>query len=230
MLLSSPSFSGFLDNLTQNPTVAAPQQQRPQVENRSLPKDINPYSAQQMSQQQIGMAMIPEHSMDFSMLDLNADGGYIYQPQVFSVLSMPETVIDTEILSGKTSDASHSVTSLDEKVELPTIERMPTSTPVSEPKPTTLVVDEEFDSNPAFALFTDSKTTTTSPAAPLEFTAAIDLFNGIQPEKAISRIELVVVSSEAEEAEAAVAMAKVLRLCESLDSVATRLEALTVGL
>ncbi|KUJ21705.1 uncharacterized protein LY89DRAFT_380751 [Mollisia scopiformis] len=105
MLLSSPSFSGFLDTLASNPAAAQtaqgvvqqPQAQPQQQQQQQLRKDINPYAAQsQMQQQQIGMAMIPEQSMDFSMLDLGNDGFPAYQPQVFSVLSIPEAVIDTE--------------------------------------------------------------------------------------------------------------------------------------
>ncbi|PSS13284.1 hypothetical protein M430DRAFT_52448 [Amorphotheca resinae ATCC 22711] len=137
MLLSSPSFSGFLDTLAQNPA-AQQQQQQPnpapaqvqQSENRQVRKDINPYAAQQQVQQQqqhIGMAMVPEQNMDFSIL--NSDVNFSYQPQVFSVLSMPETIIDSEILSGKTSSFSPSLLSEDEKVELPVVQRAPVSAP-----------------------------------------------------------------------------------------------------
>jgi len=101
MLLSSPSFSGFLDTLASNPAAAQTAQavQQPQqVEQQQQPqrqrKDVNPYAAQQQMQH-IGMTMIPEQAMDFSMLDLNNDSTFSYQPQVFSVLSMPETVIDS---------------------------------------------------------------------------------------------------------------------------------------
>jgi len=158
MLLSSPSFSGFLDTLASNPAAAQsavqsvqqPQQQQ-QIEQpqRQMRKDVNPYSAQQ----QIGMTLIPENNMDFSMLDLQSNDAYAFQPQVFSVLSMPETVIDSEILSGKNSTFSH-LPSDDEKVELPTVERMPV---VSEEQEQVETVDEEFDSE--FALFTAAPST-----------------------------------------------------------------------
>lgn len=161
MLLSSPSFSGFLDTLSQNPAAAQTAQQvtQPRVEQQQQPqrqarKDVNPYAAQQQMQnhQQIGMTLIPEQTMDFSMLDLGQDGGFSYQPQVYSVLSMPETVIDTEMLSGKTSTFTP-LASDDEKVELPTVERAPEVSVVEEPMKTVEVVDEEFDADPTFALF-----------------------------------------------------------------------------
>jgi len=170
------------------------------------------------------MAIIPEHNIDFSMLDLNTDGGYSYQPQVFSVLCMPETVIDSDMLSGKGFSDLPRLSS-DKKVELPSIERAPVAT--TEAKTIVPVIDEEFDADPAFALFTDCPATISE--AYNEFDA-INLFTGITSEKAVSRIELVVADSAAEEAEAAVAMAKVMRLCESLDTVTARLESLTIGL
>jgi len=159
MLLSSPSFSGFLDTLASNPAAAQtaqaaiqPQQtqQVEQPQPQRVRKDVNPYAAQpqQMQQQHIGMTMIPEHTMDFSILDLN--NAYSYQPQVFSVLSLPETILDTETLSGKSSSFCPS-TSDAEKVELPKIERMPASEP--EKVDVSVLVDEEFDADPAFALY-----------------------------------------------------------------------------
>ncbi|EHL03746.1 putative Cyclic AMP-responsive element-binding protein 3-like protein 3 [Glarea lozoyensis 74030] len=178
MLLSSPSFSGFLDTLSQNPAAAQTAQQvtQPRVEQQQQPqrqvrKDVNPYAAaaQQMQQQQIGMTLIPEHNMDFSMLDLNVDGAYSYQPQVFSVLSMPETVIDSEILSGKTNTPFTPLACQEEKVELPTVERVPEVAVVEEPVKSVEVVDEEFDADPTFALFCSSSVTATPVAEPKEF-------------------------------------------------------------
>jgi hypothetical protein len=219
MLLSSPSFSGFLDTLSANPAAVQPapaavQQHQPQVEKRQVRKDVNPYAAQQqMQQQQIGMAMIPEATMDFSMLDLNLDGGYSYQPQVFSVLSLPETVIDSSILSGKKSEKFTS----EQKVDYPVIRRMP----VKEEAPVvaTPIVDEEFDSDPAFALFTNCPAPSSSPLT----LADLD-FSGIVCEK--SRFTLVTVN----ESDAISAMDRVQRLCESIDAAAERLEALTLDL
>lgn len=227
MLLSSPSFSGFLDTLSQNPAAAQTAQQvtQPRVEQqqpqRQVRKDVNPYAAQQqMQQHQIGMAMIPEHNMDFSMLDLNGDGGYSYQPQVFSVLSMPETVIDTEVLSGKTSNSFIAPASDDEKVELPTIERAPV---VEEPVKAVEVVDEEFDADPAFALFTATPSAVVTieeevsePKLPFDFSTL-----SLKP----ATYELVTVSPAASSSSSA-AMDRVERLSSQIDAVAERLSLL----
>lgn len=98
--------------------------------------------------------------MDFSMLDLNTDASaFTYQPQVFSVLSLPEAVLDTETLSGKPSNSpfSSSLVSDDEKVELPKVERMPVAQKISVTEATVVDEvtedDEEFDADPKFALF-----------------------------------------------------------------------------
>jgi hypothetical protein len=228
MLLSSPSFSGFLDNLSTNPA-AIPQPQAPgpveqrQVEARQVRKDINPYAGQQqMQQQHIGMTMIPEQTMDFSMLDLNGDGGYSYQPRVFSVLEMPEgPAIDVALLSEKATP-TQSFQSDDAKIELPLIKSAPVAKEMSAPAATP-VVDEEFDADPSLALFNDVPSTSSS-------TVSLDLnpiFGGIEPEKALARYELV--DASASEAVGIFAMAKVQRICESVDDALERLEAMTVN-
>jgi len=226
MLLSSPSFSGFLDTLASNPQAAQtaqaiqqpqPQQQQIEQPQRHIRKDVNPYAAQQqMQQQQIGMAMIPEHNMDFSMLDLNENGAF-YQPQVF-VLSLPEAVIDTGILSGKSSSFTP-LASDDEKVELPKVERMPVSKPETIELPA--VVDEEFDADPAFALFVSTPATTTiesEPSLDLSFLANLSL----KP----SNYELVVVP-EVDEATADAAMRRVERFAVDMDACLERLSRLS---
>jgi len=233
MLLSSPSFSGFLDTLTSNPAAQQQLQQQPaqapqaQAEQpRKVRKDVNPYAAQQqMQQQQIGMAMIPEQPMDFSMLDLNTDGGFSYQPQVFSVLSLPETVIDISVLSGKTSNTV-SFKSDDEKVEIPIVKR-----PVSEVAPVEapVVVDEEFEADPAFALFAESSPSTSTDSetpAGLEF-PNIPLFTGIPCEKT-PQYSLVVVDPVADEASSSIAVSNAMRICESMEATFKRLELLTL--
>ncbi len=209
MLLSSPSFSSFLDHLSTNPTAlpqaAAPQvKPEPQQEQRQMPKDVNPYGGNP-SQQQIGMAMIPEQTMDFSMLNLD---GYNFQPQVF-VVDTPEVPapIDTCILSGKSSNFVEPLSSDEEKVEMPVIERRPVETEKSEPVEAA-PVDEEFESDPEFALYHSqpASSATKSTAAAIENFSNVDLFGGIESEKAFSRFELV--DSSEEESTAALAMAR----------------------
>ena len=227
MLLSSPSFSGFLDTLATNPQAALtaqaiqqPQQQQQQVEQpqqRQMRKDVNPYAAQQqMQQQHIGMTMIPEQHMDFSMLELNNDSQF-YQPQVFSVLSLPEAVIDTEVLSGKSSNFT-TLASDTEKVELPAVERMPVPEPVEE---MTVVADEEFDSDPTFALYATVTVSAKSSELDLSFLDNLSIKQ--------SAYELVVVS-KADESASDAAMTRVEQIAADMDACLARLEALTMQL
>ena len=232
MLLSSPSFSGFLDTLASNPAAAqtaqAVTQPQQQVEQpRQVRKDVNPYAAQQQMQtQHIGMTMIPEHTMDFSMLDLGNDGYSSFQPQVYSVLSLPETVIDTEVLSGKTSSPFTALPSEDEKVEIPVVERIPATNPEKEIQaPVAPIVDEEFDSDPQFALYTSTVDTVEEPSKELDINA---LILGIPVSKPM-QYELHIPSA-VDDATSDAAMRRVERIFEGLEAVADRLSALTLGL
>ena len=67
MLLSSSSFSNFLDHLSTNPAAAPPAQPAQRTEPRreeprQTPKDVNPYAAAQQTQPQASMVMVPEPS------------------------------------------------------------------------------------------------------------------------------------------------------------------------
>lgn len=231
MLLSSSSFSSFLDNLSNDPNALNQTQMKvePVQEQTQLPKDVNPYGLQQSSQQQqIGMAMIPEQTMDFSMLTL--DNTYSFQPQVF-VVDTPEVPasIDAAVLSGKTSNfVDSSFESDEDKIEMPIIER-----PVEKAKAECVEaapLDEEFESDPEFALFHSQPTTSSQEAKELdtESLSDIDVFGGIESEKMLSRYELV--DATEEEATATMAMARVLRISAHIDSVVSQLELLTMDL
>jgi hypothetical protein len=230
MLLSSSSFSNFLDHLSANPSGSAQPQVKPEPqqspEQRSV-KDVNPYGSQP-SQQQIGMAMIPEQNMDFSMLTLS--NGFNFQPQVFVVeTSEIPSPIESSILSGKTSSfVEQAFQSDDQKVEVPVIERPVEKTPVaqSESGP----IDEEFEADPEFALYHSEPTSALpeSRALDTESLSHVDIFGGIEPEKMLSRIELV--DATEEEATAAFAMARVQSISASMESVVSRLELLTMDL
>jgi bZIP-type transcription factor MBZ1 len=234
MLLSSPSFSDFLDRLSSNPQqVPQPQQQQPQQQqenNRQVPKDVNPYTAQQhLQHQHISLAMIPEQSVDFNMLSMDTSDTFNYQPQVFSVLETPEPTLDAAILSGKSSNiVDEQFEAEDEKVEMPVIERP--AAVEKEVAPASVPVDEKFESDPAFALYHDSPVTETSTPVELdtEGLSNVDIFGGIEPEKVLARYELVDASED--DAAATLAMARVQRISANLESVMARLESLTVGL
>lgn len=234
MLLSSPSFSNFLDNLSSNaaghsqPAPIKIEQTQLQEQNQ-VPKDVNPYSEQFSSQQQIGMAMIPESAMDFSLLSLD-NSTYNFQPQVFVVdTSEMPNAIDTAILSGKVSSfVEESFSSGDEKVDIPAIER-PVEKKASE-SAHEAPLDDEFEADPDFILF-HSEPTTGSEASKeyrVENLTGVDIFGGIESEKAFARFELV--DATEQEASAALAMARIQRISASVESVMSRLQLLTIDL
>lgn len=238
MLLSSPSFSGFLDTLSTNPNpverqqqatppvVEQQQQQQQHQEQTHAPKDPNPYAQQQQQNldMNINYAILPDAApLDFSLLDLNTHD-FIYQPQVFAVHSVEEVRFDASVLSGKPSSTFEAE---EEKLEIPLF------TPAAElaPAPVSAAkameveeqvteVDEEFDSNPMFSLFAPSSTTTPAPL-PLD-TAA--LIASIQPAKAMLDFELV--DADEAERESERRLVKVQMLGRGIEAVVARLEGL----
>lgn len=232
MLLSSSSFSNFLDTLSNNPAASTAQTPQlkvePQQEQRQMPKDINPYNAQQSQQQQIGMAMIPEQNMDFSMLSL--DNAYNFQPQVFVVDTPEVPALDAAVLSGKTSNfIEPTFDSEDEKVDMPIIKQPVEKPQVSEPVQA-VPIDAEFESDPDFALFHNEPATTTEQPKELDIEglSSVDIFGGIESDKVLSRLELVDASEE--ETTATLAMLRVERICASTEAVVSRLELLTLDM
>lgn len=222
MLLSSPSFSNFLDHLSTDPTAvaAAPVKAEPETEQHDTPKDANPYAT--TSQQQIGFAMIPEQNVDFSMLALD-NSAFNFQPQVF-VVDTPEvpTPIDTSILSGKTSNFVGELSSADEKIEVPAIER---EAAVVDQVTDAAPVDEEFEADPQFALFHNEPAITLGGAKVDEMAK---LFSGVKADKMVSRFELV--DSESTKASAQLAMARVQIMSANMESILSRLELLTADI
>ncbi|KAI1128459.1 hypothetical protein F5Y10DRAFT_174856 [Nemania abortiva] len=240
MLLSSPSFSSFLDILsTTGGSIASAQSQveQRQPEPSQVPKDPNPYSSiNSTQQQQIGMVMIPEQSVDFSMLNMNPAGFGYNQPQVFAVLETPELPeINTETLMGKSSNfVGESPAADSDKTDAPTLEapvpptiekpQVPEVTAV--PSPTEKVA-ADLDGD----IFDDDSNSTPSPS-PLELDtdgfSAVDVFGGIESEKALARYELV--DSSEEEKQACMALRRVERLAASLTATFSSLQRLDVDL
>ena len=112
MLLSSQAFSGFLNELSQNgmpaPSTIAAVASQPQPQ--PTKKDINPHQATRQAQNQqtqVGMTIVPESTVDFSMLDStptsNWNTGFgLNSFQVCSVTDLPEgPAIDTDSMAGK---------------------------------------------------------------------------------------------------------------------------------
>ncbi|KAE8419242.1 hypothetical protein BDV36DRAFT_282451 [Aspergillus pseudocaelatus] len=235
MLLSSPNFSQFLDEMPMNgvPTSAQPQppqQQQPQqlqsqpqpqqqqpTMQANVPKDTNhghgPQEFAMQQNAQVGMVVVPNQGLDVAAMGMNNAGwnsgiDMNYNPSVFAVLEVPEpSIIDTEILSGKSSSAGTYLPEItDTKNEIPVLERMPMS---EEPKEASFGVenpDVEFDeSDPAFALFADSPATS-------QQESLNNSFNGVELEKSAHAFELVV-ETESQDAETRFSY-----LCHSMDA------------
>jgi bZIP-type transcription factor MBZ1 len=250
MLLSSPSFSDFLDRLSANPNVmpspqpSPPEQPRQESQQqRQVPKDVNPFSAQQQlsdNQQQIGMAMIPEQTVDFSMLSLDSDS-FNFRPQVYTaVLETPEIAIDTSVLSGKESNFVPSF-SADEKVEVPCVELPPVvkdapspvevEAPVAAAQPTVVVTDEELESDPIFALYHDQPAKSEAlREIDTDAMSAVERRPVLESEKAPARFQLVTAASEEDrqQADQTRAAARLQRIVANLEAVSRRLDALSL--
>ncbi|KAJ3563149.1 hypothetical protein NPX13_g8300 [Xylaria arbuscula] len=223
ILLQSSHFQGFLNDMASNPAAL---QSKPRMEQRQVKtepnhavKDPNPYNAMSMGQQQqIGMVMMPEQNMDFGVLNMNHDN-FGYQPRVFAVLETPELPnIDTELLMGKSSNfVGGSCIPDSDKIDLPSLEA-PIPSVVEKPQ-------EEVKVEPAPAeqrvpnldgdIFDDDEQSDAS-VQPLELDtdgfSAVDMFGGIEPEKAFARYDLVDSSEEELAAARAVTRVEGLRL------------------
>lgn len=247
MLLSSPAFSVFLNDLSGNGVTISPvPAASPEPSNvkseqpQTLRKDVNPHQAatQQPPSQQtdthIGMALLPETAMpeNFEYAAFNptnniyTDDMDLYDAQVFTVIGLPQgpavDQIDTGILSGKSSDIVSSYpTDQDCKENIPTVERMPASV---EPDITASHQESYGDgdldeSDPSFALYRNCSSQTSSLPKPDE-----EIFGHIEPEKAFSRLELVVEGQTSDQnTVSAATMEKFERLCSRLEAASERI-------
>lgn len=225
MLLSSPAFSGFLNELSANgmpapPTTASNSQGQIKSQPRSTRKDVNPHQASrqmQNQQPQINLAMIPETSIDFSSLEQPAN---IWNSiasndfQVFSVSAVPQMpVLDLTKLSDK---ALCSAVSLDTVKETPQIAEIP-SWVESSTGPPTAVNGEEVLAD-AFNLYNDlPETSTTSTSSTLDSYLAT-----LKPETNKAMVDLTSIMTET-------SLAQLKRMCATLDETCEQLAAYLPG-
>ena len=245
-LLESPAFSDWCNQVGGMPNLTTPStnEQAPVLKSEhdepAASKDVNPNQAmhQQVNQQQqdtpyIGMTMIPEHPVDFSVYNTNANnwGGNIdlglYDTQVFAVTSIPEGPSIEQLqlpnLSEKPAKNMFShISNSDSKNDVPSFERMPTSKVAKVSRERTTPNDEEdFDeADPLFTLYSDSP-------SPSEVSPILDepLFGRIASEKAFGRVELVLEDGEscAGDTISSAAVESFERLCSSLEEVSERI-------
>ena len=248
MLVSTPAFSSFVDQLSmdgmQNTTSSQNnntiKQQQPES-SQSIPKDVNPFTTAQHQASSsfqggatVGMALMPDNPIDLNMgngqNNLFASWG-INQPQVFSVLEMPEgpavDQVDVEALSGKSSDFMATHFSSEAKCEVTEVERMPVIE--EEEKNTAHECDEVENSteqNPAFALFESSTTQKDESAATGSYE---DILAGIDLSKAPSQFILVTEGEETSDGKdvSTHTMQTFQNLRESLEAAMQRIERIT---
>ena len=257
MLLSSSAFSTFLEDLSANGMRPAPnptQQAGPSAESSrpteqiqpNTRKDVDPFAvAQQQGGAQVGMTLLPDNNMDLSTLDLDGSNTWALgnlgtgawgtnTSQVFAVTELPAgpavDQIDTVALSGKSSNFVGAHFGSDEsKDDLPVVERMPRiEEEDTEDKPSVEAVDVEFDeSDPAFALYAHS--TVPTPSTPVDVAPKQDeIFQGIAPEKALSRFDLVSSEESANDEPLAVETAdKFQSMCNAVEAAFQRIDRLT---
>ena len=255
MLLSSPAFSTFLNDLSGTgapasmPEISRPQSQALSSHNPSaVPrKDVNPNShspnpaTSQDLNTHVGLTMIPEESSfqynatesaNNGWTDNNMDFRGLYDAQVYALTEVPQgPAVDSmsfAMLHGKTSNFVGPCPSDASKDEPAEIFTMPRS---AEKVMTPEFVERrprEIDidvSDPAFALFIDQPCTSSKPA-PVEPEDRI--FGEIELEKVFGRLELVIAQDPNESQEVSSAtIEKFERLCSRLDASSSRVAAIT---
>lgn len=215
-LLRHQAFGPFLEDLVreENLTAQAPMASMPSsstpVVSAPAPTPFQQPFASQSENTHVGMTMVPETQLDFSMLNINNNnnnssnnsnwnmnnGFNGYQPRVFAVTELPEgpaNPLDVSAMSGKghsTIFAAEDDASADGEVkpDYPVIERP------SQSQQSFMAAVKEDDMDSEYDLYRSSPAPSAAPSAPLE-----TLFTN--PEKA-SHFTLVV-SNEATESELA---------------------------
>lgn len=255
MLLSSPAFSTFLNDLSGTgasasmPDVSSLQSQtsasRPQS---AVPrKDVNPNQSNprpqssQSSNSHVGLTMIPEEnniqynateSPNNRWTDSNMNFGGLYDAQVYAVTEVPQgPAVDSmsfAMLHGKTSNFVGSYSSDDSKDEPAELEPMP-ALPEKVEVPEAIErrrQDADIDvSDPSFALFIDQPCTSPKSAA---IRSEDRIFGEIELEKAFGRLELVIAEDPNESQDISLAtIERFERLCWRLDAASKRVAAIT---
>lgn len=255
MLLSSPAFSTFLNNLSGTgapasmPEISRVQSQTPASRPQSAAprKDVNPNQStprpppSQNLNTHVGMTTIPEEnsfqynateSANNGWTDNNMDFGGLYDAQVYAVTEVPQgPAVDSmsfAMLHGKRSNFVGSYSSDAFKDEPAEMELMPASTEKVEMPELIELCPQEVDidvSDPAFALFINQPCASSKPAAVKPEDC---IFGEIELEKAFGRLELVIAEDPNEsQAISSATIERFERLCSRLDLASRRVAAIT---
>lgn len=257
MLLSSPAFSTFLNDLSGTEAPASmselkrPQTQAPTPRPQSATshKDVNPNqvtSRQTQSFQQdnmhVGLTMIPEErSFEYNTAGAmntgynnSMDFGGLYDAQVYNVTSVPQgpavDSIDFTMLHSKRSNCVNLYSDAEDfKNEPPTVEPMPAIDKREMPEPLDVSSAEgDIDvSDPVFALFVDQPPSAPSSTA-CRTASEGPIFGEIELEKAFGRVELIVEEDANESTEISLAtVERFERSCSKLDTLSASIAAMT---
>lgn len=228
MLLGSPHFANFLNEMPDSVPAQVqalqqpqqqPQQQQPQAQQQQapVPKETAVSRAPEFQMQQnpqVSMVMVPNQNMDASMMSGGWNSGIdmnFGNASVFAVLDVPEgPALDIETLSGKFSSP---VSAPEPSKEMaPVIERPESDNQTQKSDIGTLNPDVEIDeSDPAFALFVDSPATSE--------TSSDELVFDVPSQKTDSQYELVVDTTNAQ--------ARLNMLCSSMEAAFERVSSVT---
>lgn len=239
MLLSSSHFSSFLNDITVNglpPQLQASQQPTPPVVSQTPvqpnpPRNMNShgntqdFQGRQPQDFQVGMVMVPEYGMDAHAPGWNSgiDMNFTHAP-VFAVFQVPEgPAVDTDLLSGKTSNWVELPSSATSKGELPCLERPP-AVETSQTTSERVVADSKFEideSDPAFALFLDEVPAVSTTPCDI----SDNMFGGIESEKVFAHYELVVDDGSIEISAATIHRFE--RFCSSMEAAFQRVSRVT---
>lgn len=236
-LLRHQAFVPFLDDISREeclqskaPVVSVPLASTPAV----IAPTPAPFQPQQFAgmppsdNTHVGMTLVPETQMDFSMLNINNNGNNptwnvnnFQQPRVFAVLEVPEgpaNPLDIEAMSGKGYSALFAAeddSAVEEiKPDFPVIER-----PAQSQTPAVAAPTVEEDEDDEYALYYSSPAP--SSAAPSEISD--NVFGTVNSEKALSHFNLVI-SDEAEEVRS---MERLERRMAAMEPCLQRIAALT---
>jgi hypothetical protein len=250
MLLSSPAFSHFMDNLSSagSSTPASTRSvEQPRTEasrqnqNVSMTrKDVNPYAAsqrqaQQQANPQVGLALVPEHQVDFSAMDLNTtwpvgsmgNNSWTTNQQVFAVIEIPagppvDQQIDIGILSGKSQNSLLSQSQKEEfKQDTPSTRRLPSISQDTRSNADSKPPISLHPSDPEYSILWDGSSSEKGSPKPFESACA---FNGLKSEKSFLLVEISSINIDIEISTDV--MESFRRTCDSLEAAFERIEGL----
>ncbi|WEW54641.1 hypothetical protein PRK78_000061 [Emydomyces testavorans] len=200
MLLASPHFASFLNDISMNglppplqKQLSAPQAQAPtDVSNDTKPAQVSQEVPVQDTQ--TALRNIPEEQFDFASMDSGWNSGIdvnFPNPTVLAVLDVPQgPPIDPAVLSGKTSFSARPLPTDETKDLLPSMPHELIDSFGSEKAkqhPCDHVSADVNESDPSFALYLDQPNDESCEPEPSEC-----MFAGAQPEKVSVHYDLVV--------------------------------------